>query len=109
MPIIINHITIAARDKKASTEWMTMLLRLSAGRVVEPFAFVELDEPTLDASIATMPRFKMQHVALRVIMISEATQLYLIAAVTLGRRPEIVKALNKAPVGRPSPKITQGH
>jgi hypothetical protein len=77
MPIIINHITIAARDKKASTEWMTMLLRLSAGRVVEPFAFVELDEPTLDASIATMPRFKMQHVALRVIMISEATQLYL--------------------------------
>lgn len=66
MPIVIDHITIAARDKKASMDWMARLLGVSAGPVVEPFAIVELDESTLDYVDSGRSEIQMQHVALRV-------------------------------------------
>ena len=66
MPIVIDHITIAARDKEASMEWMARLLGVSAGPVAEPFAIVELDESTLDYFDSDDAEIQMQHVALRV-------------------------------------------
>lgn len=63
MPIEIDHITIAARDKTASMNWMAGLLGVEAGPVVEPFAIVELDGCTLD--YVDSGDVQMQHVALR--------------------------------------------
>lgn len=66
MPIVIDHITIAARDKKISMDWMAQLLGIPSGPVAEPFAIVELDESTLDYFDSDHNEIQMQHVALRV-------------------------------------------
>lgn len=66
MPIIIDHITIAARNKEISMEWMARLLGVSSGPVVEPFAIVKLDDSTLDYFDSEHAEIQMQHVALRV-------------------------------------------
>jgi catechol 2,3-dioxygenase-like lactoylglutathione lyase family enzyme len=66
MSIIIDHITIAARDKEASMEWMARILGVAAGPVAEPFAIVELEESTLDYFDSEHAEIQMQHVAFRV-------------------------------------------
>lgn len=63
MAIEIDHITIPARDKVATMNWMADLLGVAAGPVVEPFAIVELDGCTLD--YVDSEDIQMQHVALR--------------------------------------------
>jgi catechol 2,3-dioxygenase-like lactoylglutathione lyase family enzyme len=63
MTIEIDHITIPARDKVATMNWMAELLGVEAGPVVEPFAIVELDGCTLD--YVDSEEIQMQHVALR--------------------------------------------
>lgn len=66
MSVVIDHITIAARDKEASMKWMARILGLSPGPVAEPFAIMELDGSTLDYFDSTDDDIQMQHVALRV-------------------------------------------
>lgn len=66
MPIVIDHIAIAAHDKEASMDWVARLLGVSSGPVVEPFAIVELDGSTLDYFDSEHAEIQMQHVALRV-------------------------------------------
>ena len=66
MPIRIDHITIAVRDKEATMEWIARLLGVEAGPVVEPFAIVELEGSTLDYLDSEHDDIHMQHIALRV-------------------------------------------
>jgi ketosteroid isomerase-like protein len=56
MPIYIDNITIPARDKVASMDWMATLLGVEAGLVAEPFAIVELDGCTLDYVDSGVPQ-----------------------------------------------------
>jgi catechol 2,3-dioxygenase-like lactoylglutathione lyase family enzyme len=63
MTIEIDHITIPARDKVATMNWMAELLGVEAGPVVETFVIVELDGCTLD--YVDSEEIQMQHVALR--------------------------------------------
>ncbi|MDV6011315.1 VOC family protein [Haloechinothrix sp. LS1_15] len=66
MPIHIDHIIVPARDKVESMNWISHLLGVEPGPVVEPFAVVELGEANLDYMTVPEANLRYHHVALRV-------------------------------------------